>query len=122
MVLSGMSNFAQLEDNTNYMKEFVPLNEDEQLIIKEVAKIVKEENTIPCTGCKYCVEGCPMKINIPGYFEIYNNSDNERKKKEQYEELVKNGSGRAQDCLKCGKCETACPQHLKIRDLLEKTY
>jgi len=122
MVLSGMSNFAQLEDNTNYMKEFVPLNEDEQLIVKEVAKIVKEENTIPCTGCKYCVEGCPMKINIPAYFEIYNNSDNERKKKEAYDELVKNGSGRAQDCLKCGKCENACPQHLKIRDLLEKTY
>ena len=84
--------------------------------------IVKEEITIPCTGCQYCVEGCPMKINIPGYFEIYNNSDNERKKKEQYEELVKEGSGRAQDCLKCGKCENACPQHLKIRDLLEKTY
>lgn len=122
MVLSGMSNFAQLEDNTNYMKEFVPLNEDEQLIVKEVAKIVKEENTIPCTGCKYCVEGCPMKINIPAYFEIYNNSDNERKKKEAYDELVKNGSGRAEDCLKCGKCENACPQHLKIRDLLEKTY
>lgn len=122
MVLSGMSNFTQLEDNTNYMKEFVPLNEDERLIVKEVAKIVKEEITIPCTGCQYCVEGCPMKINIPGYFEIYNNSDNERKKKEQYEELVEKGSGRAQDCLKCGKCENACPQHLKIRDLLEKTY
>ena len=120
MVLSGMSNFEQLDDNTSYMQDFRPLNEDEYLIVKDATKIIKRETQIPCTGCKYCIEGCPKKINIPGYFSIYNNADNARKKKEQYDELVKSGSGKNMDCIKCGKCESVCPQHLKIRDLLEK--
>ena len=122
MVLSGMSNVEQLEDNTNYMKEFVPLNDEEKEIIKDVTSIIKKDDTILCTGCRYCTEGCPMKINIPGYFEIFNKDISERDKKTAYEELVKNGSGKAEECLKCGKCEEVCPQHLKIRDYLERTY
>lgn len=119
MVLSGMSNMEQMEDNISFMKEFKPLDEKEQEAVKAVCAIFKEQDLIPCTGCKYCVAGCPMKIAIPDLFADMNakktfqdwNSD-------MYYEIHTQNAGKASDCIKCGKCEAACPQHLKIRELL----
>ena len=61
-VLSGMSNVAQMEDNLSYMKNFKPLNGEEQKIIQEAQRILGKSSTIPCTSCHYCTEGCPKKI------------------------------------------------------------
>ncbi len=122
MVLSGMSDFAQLEDNTSYMKDFVPLSEKEQEGIRKVVEELEKLPTIPCTKCRYCVDGCPKKINIPALFTAYNNviqfGDNAISRK-RYEEAIKD-NGLASDCIGCGKCENSCPQHLEIRKLLEK--
>ena len=120
-VLSGMSNFAQMEDNVSYMKNFSPLNEDENNAIKKVVKILRDNEGIACTSCRYCVEGCPRKISIPDLFTCYN-----AKKKfndwnsDMYYEVHTRENGKASDCIKCGMCEKVCPQHLPIRDLLEK--
>ena len=72
-VLSGMSNFEQMEDNVSYMKEFAPVNEEELEAINKVRDILKNAGGIPCTACRYCVDGCPMKISIPDLFACYNN-------------------------------------------------
>lgn len=121
MVLSGMSNMEQMEDNLSYMKDFKPLSEKEMQAVQEVCKIIKSKNLIPCTACSYCVEGCPKNISIPDLFACMNakvlhkdwNADF------YYEEVYTTNNGKASDCIKCGKCEKSCPQHLEIRALLE---
>lgn len=123
MVLSGMSNDEQISDNLSYMKEFVPINDDEQRIIERVVKIIKSDISIPCTNCRYCVEDCPKHIPIPDYFAIYNELNKEHcEDKELWQNKQKELEtkfGKASDCIKCGKCEKICPQSLPIRKYLE---
>lgn len=125
MVLSGMSNEAQIEDNLSYMREFKPLKENEKKAILEVTDIITSNIAIPCTGCAYCVEGCPMSIPIPKYFSLYNTELLEWDGKgftqqgEYYDRLAVS-HGRANACIGCGQCESACPQHLNVTDYLKK--
>lgn len=122
LVLSGMSDLKQLQDNTAYMKDFQPLTDKEQQAIGKVVEELEKLPTIPCTNCRYCVEGCPKKIRIPDIFGVYNMgvqfglTDVTRG---SYRCQI-DGSGKAGDCIKCGKCEAQCPQHLEIRKLLEE--
>ena len=119
MVLSGMSNMEQVEDNTSYMQNFKPLNEQEMRVVETAVKTLHDEITIPCTACKYCVEFCPMKIAIPDYFALYNAEKQERKDKPfnaqrmYYANLIKT-HGKASSCVGCKMCERHCPQHIEI--------
>lgn len=119
MVLSGMSNMEQLTDNMNYMSDFQPLNGEEQALVKKAVDIINSNIAVPCTGCSYCTEGCPQHIAIPKYFSLYNADMQEIKEKawrpqgEYYDRLTLT-FGKASDCLECGQCEQACPQHLPI--------
>lgn len=119
MVLSGMSTYEQLNDNTSYMQDFKPLNDEEQQIVEKVAEIIKSKTAIPCTACRYCVDGCPKKIAIPEYFNLYNERENGMNSNVYYQNAVASGKGKASECIKCGKCERVCPQHLPIRKYLE---
>lgn len=123
LVLSGMSSLEQVEDNTGYMEEFVPLGERELEIIGRAAEMIRKEIRIPCTACSYCTEGCPAGIAIPQYFGLYNQyQSGERTKadcREEYEKQILI-SGKAGDCIGCGQCEAACPQHLPIIEDLKK--
>lgn len=124
MVLSGMSDMQQLLDNTDYMMNFVPLTEEEVNICHKAADIINRDIAIPCTGCAYCIVDCPKNVNIPKYFALYNADLQENKKTGWTSQQGYYGSlnavfGKASDCVKCGKCEKMCPQHLHIRDYLD---
>ena len=122
MVLSGMSNLEQMKDNVSFMKDFEPLNDKEMDTVNKVRDILNSTKEIQCTACRYCVEGCPMGIPIPDLFSCYNTRKqypNDWNSENAYKNFVKDG-GAANTCIKCGQCEGICPQHLHIRELLEK--
>ena len=122
MVLSGMSDEAQMADNISYMQHFQPLDQREQEAVTKAAEIIKNSIAIPCTACRYCIDGCPKKIAIPDYFSIYNNLKRFGAKQgmvaRTYYGNLTQSHGKASECIKCGKCEQRCPQHLPIRKYL----
>ena len=129
VVLSGMSNMQQMEDNLKIFSAggeegFLPFSEKEFEAVSKVAGIFNAMGVIPCTQCRYCIEEnhCPMEIRIPSLFSSYNRNlmFNEVLPWMTYEILTSEGHGKASDCIQCGMCEGVCPQHLEIRDLLVK--
>lgn len=121
IVLSGMSNEAQMADNLSYMKEFKPLDEQEQQVIADARAALKQVDRIACTGCSYCTKGCPMGVEIPDVFtvmNVYKMYGRLEEAKHDYSWRV--GAGKASLCVKCGQCEGVCPQHLPIISYLEE--
>ncbi len=120
VVLSGMSDLQQLEDNVATMTHFEPMNEQELAAIDRVVEEIRKVNEIPCTGCRYCMD-CPMGVDIPEIFSIYSQYKIFGKEKafvQDYEEVVEHGNG-AEHCVRCMACTTKCPQMIAIPDKLE---
>ena len=122
LVLSGMSAMEQVVENTSFMAPFQPLTEEETLVLKPVAEIIRKAVAIPCTGCSYCTEGCPAEIPIPQYFALYN----ERKRdgwqvnaEDRYRALLMKYPP-AKNCISCGSCQQNCPQKLQIPELMKQ--
>lgn len=120
-VLSGMSNLEQMQDNLSYMRDFQPLSEDEQAAIAQAQAVLADIDSIPCTGCGYCLDECPVHMKIPSIFTaanreiIYGMMDNAKRLYGMHTEET-----RASDCIGCGNCEAACPQRIPIIDWLKR--
>lgn len=120
MVLSGMGNMEQMRDNLSYMKDYIPLTKEETDAIAEVCSVFRSMQLIPCTACRYCTDGCPKHISIPDLFACLNAKQihHNWNANYYYNDVHTKHNGKASDCIGCGKCEAACPQHLPIRKLL----
>ena len=121
-VLSGMSNVSQMEGNISYMRDFQPLSTEERQVLREAQRILGSSPAIPCTACRYCTKGCPQHIDIPGVFAAMNSRLLDgaiEQVSAAYAEAVA-GGGRASDCIACGQCERACPQHIPIIEQLKR--
>lgn len=123
-VLSGMSSVEQMKDNLSYMTSFTGLNENQKETLNRAQEELKKIPLIPCTTCNYCAKVCPKNIGISGSFTARNYltlyGDKERAKGQQQWLVGGHGLQPASECIKCGKCEEACPQHIKIREHLSE--
>ncbi|WP_326911144.1 aldo/keto reductase [Sedimentibacter sp. MB31-C6] len=120
IVLSGMSNLTQLNDNMATFTDFKPITNDELKVIDRVVEDLRKIKPIPCTACRYCMD-CPHGVDIPGNFGVYN----DYKKTENKFLAIRNYNfigekNKANNCLNCGECLSKCPQHINIPEELEK--
>lgn len=124
VVLSGMSNIEQMEDNISYMKEFNGLSQEECETIQKAQDALNSIPLIPCTTCNYCAKVCPMNIGISGsfaslnHYTLYNNLAASKGREAWL--VGRHEKEHANACIKCGACESVCPQHIEIREMLEK--
>ena len=122
IVLSGMSTLEQLQQNTALFNTMKPLTEKEQALLAEAADMLRAAGTVPCTGCKYCVEGCPAEINIPAILDLLNEYarfGSLESAKRSYGFRTR-GKGLASACVNCGQCLNVCPQHIESAVYMEK--
>ncbi|MCH4054389.1 MAG: aldo/keto reductase [Atopobiaceae bacterium] len=120
VVLSGMSDVAQMADNLSFMRDFKPLTSEELAVIDKARAELSKLDLIRCTGCSYCTKGCPVGMQIPDIFKAMNTylMGGEAPARRSYGFAVPRAH--ASDCLACGQCEAACPQHLPIIENLRR--
>ncbi|NMA36851.1 MAG: Fe-S oxidoreductase [Papillibacter sp.] len=121
-VLSGMSNLEQLDENTQTMMDFKPLTDAERAVIDEAVKAFSKISTIPCTACKYCMDECPQKINIPGIIGMLNDYTKYQSAANQRfgYNMMTGAGGKASSCVECRLCEKHCPQNIEITKHLKE--
>lgn len=125
MVLCGVSSYKQMEENIEIFENMQPLSKEELDLIKQVSELINSKITVPCTKCNYCINECPVNINIPYVFDLYNsekllNEDGFTTYQVTYINYMKNKkNGPASACIDCGKCVEKCPQQINIPQVMK---
>lgn len=120
VILSGMSDLEQVEDNIKTFSDPYTLNQDDIDTLMKAANSFHSSLLVPCTACRYCCEDCPMQINIPEYLKVYNTYKTVGKStaKEQLKSVQSTGT--PNDCIGCGSCSSHCPQNINIPEIMEE--
>lgn len=117
MVLSGMSNMEQMVDNVKTFTEEKPLSNQETDLLLEIAEGMK--NSVPCTACKYCTSGCPMRLDIPGLIATYNEIRFAPVVNSVMHLQAMSADKQPSACIACGKCSQICPQGIDIPQVMK---
>ena len=120
MVLSGMGSMEMMEDNLGYMTDFVPLSDAELAATDKVREIVRTVDQVPCTGCEYCMDPCPMDILMPRVFAAFNSYLAAKATRGEAREALGEMGKKATECIECGACAAVCPQKIEIPEQLKK--
>ena len=124
-VLSGMNSGDMIEENCRIASEagVGDLKSKDIAFIEIVKNVINEKMKVGCTECRYCMP-CPKGVDIPGLFKCYNEMYTENKATGRHEYFQVIGLRKeapfATQCIECGKCESHCPQHLPIRELIKQ--
>lgn len=118
MILSGMSEFSQVKENIEIFKNDKPLNETEINALLEVAETLKD--SVPCTGCGYCLKDCPMGLNIPVFISVYNDLKLQKAITTRMRLDVFPEDKQPNACISCGLCAENCPQKIKVSEEISK--
>ncbi len=119
MVLSGMGNIDMVRDNLSAMKEFIPFTKEEFALSEKLRSLIRTVRQIPCTACRYCVDDCPKKIQIPDVFSVYNKHLAAESTWEKTKGILREQNANVKDCIQCGVCEKHCPQNIKIKETMK---
>ena len=117
-VLSGMSNFEQMQDNVKTFSEDKPLTDEEKEMLMEIAESLKQG--VPCTACRYCCEGCPMELDIPMLLAGYNDM---KFQSSLTVAMQMDGTPKEKwplSCIGCGACAAVCPQQIDIPEVMKE--
>ncbi|OED29547.1 aldo/keto reductase [Methanosphaera sp. WGK6] len=124
VILSGMKNMDDLQDNISTVDNFKGISKEESNILNKAVDIINDTSAIKCTSCNYCIDNCPANINISKFFELYNTQkllNQSHSIAMYYRNYVSDSNHKKpSDCLKCNKCLDYCPQKLNIPDNLDK--
>ena len=122
VALSGMGSLEQMVDNVKTASSLTPMNDEELALLKKAVEVINAIPRIPCTGCEYCVKGCPSSIKIPNLMNTYSNYlvYNTTANVGHAYNMHTRGAGKASDCVGCKACEQICPQGIEITDILGK--
>ena len=118
MILSGMSSMEQIQDNIATFKEEAPLTAEQNMLLMNIAAGYQSKLAVPCTACRYCCDGCPQRIDIPRWMNLYNELSLTHDKA-AWEQAMKESPGPA-DCIGCGQCTAHCPQSIAIPEYMKK--
>jgi predicted aldo/keto reductase-like oxidoreductase len=120
MVLSGMGNMEMIKDNIKTFKNFVPIADKDMEVFSKLREVIRKVKQLPCTKCNYCAQPCVANVQISELFSVYNSFIGARISRTQTKEKLAVHRDSLANCIKCGKCESNCPQNIKIRDELKK--
>lgn len=127
VVHSGMNDMFQLEDNLKTFRNWEPMTEGEKEILANLVAELEKVPAVPCTACGYCVDGCPVRINIPRIIKLYNEylvyKDLARARRAYpFECEALKGRGLPPECIACGRCEEICTQRVSVIQVLKEIH
>lgn len=112
VVLSGMSDMAQVKDNLKTYSGGEPLSAEERALLSEIAEALKK--SVPCTACRYCTDGCPAGLDIPELISVYNDLAYQKSTNTAIRVEFLPEDKKPSACIGCGKCSEICPQKIDI--------